>query len=146
MRFCKLRIAWSVIWGTACLVLTAACFTFLYRNSNVDLMRRGGPGPTVLRIDEGEVSLSWEPRSPYRPKWAGQSWHCGFRYNVYSNGSWWVSGPLWAVGAFLVAALATFAASSWLTWRFSLRTLLIVTTLAGLMLGLSVWAMQSPSE
>jgi hypothetical protein len=140
MRFRKLRIVWSVVWGTVCLVLTAACFALLYGGSNVELIRRGGPGPTVIQIDEGEISLSWEPRTPYRPRWAGQTWHHGFRYNVYSNGSWWVRGPLWTVGAFLVAALATLAAFPWLTWRFSLRTLLIVTTIAVVGVGCIVWA------
>ena len=73
MRFRKLRIVWSVVWGTVCLVLTAACFALLYRGSNVELMRRGGPGPTVIQIDEGEITLSWEPGTPYRPRWAGQT-------------------------------------------------------------------------
>jgi hypothetical protein len=125
------------------LLVMAACFSIQYRGANVELMRRTGPGPTVVHIYEGKrLSLSWEPRAPYRPKWAGQTNRYGFRYNMYSDGSWNVSGPLWAVGALLTAAAATFAASPWLTWRFSLRTLLIATTLAALMLGLLVWAMR----
>jgi hypothetical protein len=103
-------------------------------------MRRGGPGPTVVQIYKGKLSLSWEPRTPYRPKWAGQTNHYGFRYNMYSSGSWNVWAPLWVAGLVLTAAAAKFAATPWLTWRFSLRTLLIVTTLAALMLGLLVWA------
>jgi hypothetical protein len=46
-------------------------------------------------------------------------------------------------GCFLLLGLGAAWAQWWpWSWRFSLRTLLIVTTLAGLMLGLSVWAMQ----
>jgi hypothetical protein len=133
-----LRIAWSVGWGILCVLLIAACFALQYRGANVELMRRGGPGPTVVEIYEGKLSLSWEPRVPYRPEWAGQTNRYGFRYSVYSNGSWHVWGPLWVVGALLAAAVAPFAASPWLPWKFSLRTLLIATTLIAVVLG--AWA------
>ena len=93
------------------LLLIAACFALQYRGANVELMRRGGPGPTIVQIYNGKLSLSCEPRAPYRPKWAGQTNHYGFRYNIYSNGSWNVSGPLWVAGALLAAAVATVAVS-----------------------------------
>ena len=44
--------------------------------------------------------------------------------------------PIW--GAVLLAA--ALAAAPWLRWRFSLRTLLIVTTLVAVVLGLAVYA------
>ena len=46
-----------------------------------------------------------------------------------------LSIPHW----FAVALAATFAATPWLRWRFSLRTLLIAITLVALVLGLVVW-------
>ena len=116
-----------------------ACFAIQYLGVNVVLMRRGGPGPTVVEIYEGKLSLSWEPRAPYRTEWAGQINRYGFRYNVYSNGLRYMWAPLWAVGASLVAAAATLAAWPCLRWRFSLRTLLIATTLVAVGLGLIMW-------
>jgi hypothetical protein len=140
MKYRKLRIAFSVVCCVLCLLLIVACFVLQYRGANVELMRRGGPGPTVVEIYEGKLSLSWEPRVKYRPAWAGQTNRYGFRYNVYSNGSWHVWGPLWLVGALLAAAVAPFAALPWTRYRFSLRTLLIAATLVAILLGLIVYA------
>ena len=134
----KLRIAWSAVFGMMCLALSAACFVLQYRGADLGLIRRGGPGPTVVEIYDGKLSLSWVPRVPYRPAWAGQINRHGFRYNVYSNGSWHVWGPLWVVGALLAAVVAPLAALPWMRSRFSLRTLLIATTLVAVVLGLVV--------
>jgi hypothetical protein len=41
---------------------------------------------------------------------------------------------------FLVLLSAAFATAPWIRWRFSLRTLLIATTLVAVVLGLIVWA------
>jgi hypothetical protein len=138
MKYRKLRIAWSAVCGVMCLVLSAACFALQYRGANVELMRRGGSGPTVVQIYEGKLSLSWVPRVTYRPGWAGQINRHGFRYSVYSNGSWHAWGPLWVVGAVLSAVVAPLAALPWIGYRFSLRTLLIATTLMAVGLGLIV--------
>jgi hypothetical protein len=96
--------------SAAALVLSAACFALQYRGGDLELMRRDGPGPTVIALQQGHLALSWEPRTPYRPQWAGQTNRHGFRYNVYSNGSWYAWAPLWAVGALLAAAAALLAA------------------------------------
>jgi hypothetical protein len=60
-------------------------------------------------------------------------------FGVYKNASdFWVMIPYW----FLVVAIATLGTAPWirkLRWRFSLRTLLIATTLIGVVLGLIVW-------
>jgi hypothetical protein len=122
------------------LALSAACFALQYHGANIELMRRGGPGPTVVEIYEGKLSLAWEPHVPYRPGRAGQTNRHGFRYNVYSDGSWYVWGPLWVVGTLLAITVVPFAAAPWLHWRFSLRTLLIVATLVAVGLGLTIVA------
>jgi hypothetical protein len=96
--------------SAAALILSVTCFALQYQGADLELMRRDGPGPTVVALQEGHLSLSWEPRMPYRPQWAGQTNRHGFRYNVYSDGSWYVWAPLWAVGASLAAAAALFAA------------------------------------
>jgi hypothetical protein len=136
----KMRIAWSVACGVMGLALSAACFALQYRGADVELMRRVGPGPTVVEIHEGKLSLSWVPRVPNRPAWAGQINRHGFRYNVYSNGSWHVWGPLWVAGAFIAAAAVPLAALPWMHSRFSLRTLLIATTLVAVLLGTIIYA------
>ena len=43
---------------------------------------------------------------------------------------------------FVICSFAGLAAAPWLRWRFSLRTLLIATTLVAMVLGLIVWAMR----
>ena len=135
-----LRISVTALSLTAFVLLISACFALQYLGANVELMRRGGPGPTVVEIYEGNLSLSWQPRVPYRPEWAGQRNRHGFRYSVYSDGSWHVWSPLWVVGMLLAAAVAPFAALPWLPWRFSLRTLLIATTLVAVALAAIVYA------
>jgi hypothetical protein len=117
-----------------------------YRGTNVELMRRGGPGPTVVRIFDGKLSLSWAPRVAYRPAWAGQVNRHGFRYTVYSNGSRHVWGPLGAVGALLAAVAATLASLPWIRCRFSLRAVLIALTLGAVLLGLATMSFRPVTE
>jgi hypothetical protein len=138
----KLRIAWAVAWGLIGLLLMSLCFALQDLGTTVELLRPGGPGPKVVYIYEGKLGLSAEPRVPYRPSWAGQINRYGFRYSVYSNGSWYVWGPLWLVGALLAAVAASVAALPWLSWRFSLRTLLIVATVVAVGLGVVVVVMR----
>jgi hypothetical protein len=59
----------------------------------------------------------------------------GTRVPVYGN--WPLTFPLW----FPTALAATLAAGPWIpvSCRFSLRTLLIATTLVAVVLGLIVW-------
>ena len=91
------------------LVLSLASFVLQYRGVDVELMRREGAGPRVVAVEDGKLSLSWEPRVEYRPGWAGQVNRYGFRYNVYSDGSWYAWGPIWVVGAVFAAIAAIFA-------------------------------------
>jgi hypothetical protein len=80
-------------------------------------------------------SESTTPMSPPRYSFAGIG---------YSPGDYWaeVVIPNW-LSLFL---LTTLAAAPWLHWRFSLRTLLLATTLIALVLGLVVWAIQGSSK
>jgi hypothetical protein len=139
MRFRKLRIAWSVFWGLLAVLLIVACLAIQYQGATLTLMRRGGPGPTDIRTYKGRLFLSWEPRVSYRPEWAGQTNRYGFRYNMYSDASWNVSAPAWQISLLLATAIVPLAALPWLPYHFSLRTLLIATTLVGMVLGLIVW-------
>ena len=84
------------------------------RVNRATLLDRAGAGLTEVAIDEGNLRVSWRPRVPYRPAWAGQDNRMGFRYNVYSDGSGYAWAPTWAVAA-LSAAVAS--AAGILGWR-----------------------------
>jgi hypothetical protein len=71
-----------------------------------------------------------------------------FPFNVTDTRSWIGFGAYWLSSTdygvlvphwFLLVLAGTFAALPWLRWRFTLRTLLIATTLVAVVLGLAVW-------
>jgi hypothetical protein len=86
----------------------------------------------------GGMSQGWSAWTyPSDPSEYPRAWHpypsteiLGFRF-----GKFFVAMPHW----FPAAAAVTVAAVPWLRWRFSLRTLLIATTLVAVVLGLAVW-------
>jgi hypothetical protein len=81
------------------------------------------------------VPIDWEHDLHEGMNWRG---HFGFGLS-HSLGFQFITAPNW----FLAVISATFAVAPWklrLLRRFSLRTLLITTTLVALVLGLVVWA------
>ena len=40
----------------------------------------------ALRFDDRKLYLSWQPKTPYRPAWAGQVNRRGLRYTRWSDG------------------------------------------------------------
>jgi hypothetical protein len=96
----------AVAFMVLAVALAAACFALQRRGGHVELIRRDGPGPTALALYDGNLSVSWQPRVPYRPRWAGQINRHGFRYNLYSDGSGYAWAPLWTLGALLAVAAA----------------------------------------
>ena len=72
------------------------------------------------------------------------AWKIRFAYSVrprfhYHREEMWATLPHW----FLLGTCMTFATVPWLRYRFSLRTLLIATTLVAVVLGLIVYAVKS---
>jgi hypothetical protein len=65
--------------------------------------------------------------------------HLGFCISREANISF-IYFPYW----FSILLVTTLAALPWLRWRFSLRTLLIATTLVAVVLGLIVWLLARP--
>jgi hypothetical protein len=57
-----------------------------------------------------------------------------FDFKFWSRRCWFVQAPNW----FPVIVATTLAAIPWITWRFSLRTLVFATTLMAVVLGLAV--------
>jgi len=145
MKYRKLRIAWSVAWGIAAVLLVAlwvrgywwfdcisgpipAPFTVQSLKGNVDAIK-------YLHLTSGFIfPWKWvifavEDFGP--PTFEIPSW--SFTSNQVEVV---VRFPYWIV----VLIFATFAATPWLGSRFTLRTLLIATTLVAVGLGLIVWA------
>jgi hypothetical protein len=138
MRYCKLRIAWSVGWGILCLLVIAlwvrsyrwcdivegpfigsSGFQLASQNGDVSCRKyrgsQAGWAISSIEMDVLRTRLGWSPS--------------GFYWNFAIES--FVQVPHW----FLLCIVATLAAVSWLPWRFSLRTLLIAMSLIAAVLG-----------
>lgn len=71
------------------------------------------------------------------PTWGRLSWETDGRVAA-SNNPGRVKAPYWLLAVFATA----FAAIAWIRWRYSLRTLLVVMTLAAMGLGAIVYALR----
>jgi hypothetical protein len=151
MRFRKLRIAWSVAWG-----LAAVSLIVLWVRSYwiVDFIGRGFRAPpetTIVSIfsNYGTLALTRRRVPSGQLKFAvpdGWSYATGEQkftpqrkfFLRSTNNEVMVQFPTWLPVPFLAAA----AVFPWtgIKLRFSLRTLLIATTLLAVVLGLVVWA------
>jgi hypothetical protein len=148
MRFRKLRIAWSVGWGVAAALLVAL---WVRSYSQLDEVAWGTAteyyGFVVSCVGEIDISESFrlesggkrtmqDSRSSFKFiglefDWLGIA---GFASATrMGNGS--VRIPDWALVTFCIS-LGT---APWIRQQYSLRTLLIATTLVAVVLGLIVW-------
>jgi hypothetical protein len=175
MRFGKLRIAWSVFWGVACVLLICSWVRSYrwvdgvkcYRPMHATYFLVSASKELRLEIipDSNPPNFSYFPSTykgvhrlsvpPMRD--ANADGYCRV-FNAPASGdpdrlATSIMGfrlvsppakqlpviPHWfAVSLFGVLAVAPWRRSS--DWRFSLRTLLIATTLVAVVLGLVVWA------
>jgi hypothetical protein len=147
MRFRKLRIALPVVWGLACVLLIVLWVRSYQWLDNVQFPTSG---PVIVISYEGIFGLTYYPekhetgyrwvlsvpgdniQKPTRP---GPASRWGFFSNAINTS---VHFPHW----FGVLIFAVLAATPWarqIPWRFTLRTLLIATTLVAVGLGLIVW-------
>ena len=149
MKYRKLRIAWSVVWGVVAVLLIG-----LWMRSYWYVDCYGVPIGRVNFIAQslrGSIVLGWEtggkfssvrghssaPVSIARLTDDGPgdiSW-LGFRL-ARSPDEICLVLPMWLC----LAVTIGLASISWLRWRFSLRTLLIASTLVALVLGLAAYA------
>ena len=151
MRFRKLRIAWSVFWGLACVLLVA-----LWVRSYFGWKQIKCPVPFThgLVVDSlhGDVRLSvlWKAHETVIHQWSiesvpmhydgrlGNALDGPFQLLLSDAGSLVILLPYWFL--LLLGILST--GMPWLPWwskQFTLRTLLIATTLVAVVLGLIVW-------
>jgi hypothetical protein len=152
MRFRKLRIAFSITCGVACVLLIALWVRSYRLIERVDVVI----GSEDAEDTNGISLISVCGRSTLDVTYVTTGDEPGIEY--YSNPpepdveylgigrvlfmrkpqpGWLVSVPYWLSMSFI----ATLAALPWMpwSWRFSLRTLLIATTLIAVVLGLIVW-------
>ena len=160
MRLRKLRIAWSVGCGIACVLLIALWVRSCWKSDNVNYKHIHTY--VSLTSFRGSVGALWYETKSDDSTFEYENWVIEPDSTVdYNDGtghplpsylgfkSSWLSAPIpldsttlvlpyWFPT--LVCALASLA--PWrrqLNWRFSLRTLLIATTLVALVLGFVVW-------
>ncbi len=126
MRFRKLRIAWSVGCGIAC-VLVIVLWVRSYSH----------PGSLSYSSAATHLAIGWESgtlgveRHAFR---SGRQHERGWAINIDHVSRMSVRIPLWVCAV----VCGVFAAASWVVKRFSLRALLIATTLVAVVLGLVV--------
>jgi hypothetical protein len=151
MRFRKLRIAWSVGWGVVALLL-CVLWVRSYSGLEAHVFRLSQNLRVALVSEVGEVGIAIKIANansnsvlaalgsdsayplPVPPKYRQPAHRRIFVQNqeVYS---WKSSIPYWL----LVTDCVAITIAPWLGRRFSLRTLLIATTLVAVVLGLLVW-------
>ena len=152
--FCKLRITWTVFCGLAC-VLLIVLWVRSYKHDDAIQAASPSSSPLVLRSFKGQLSYwRWQGvnaalRIPTKAlnedlddilSGSRQRVYWGFgrlSYPIGPGGGLFV--PHW-FPVLISAALAAIPWLPWWSWRFSLRTLLITTTLVAVVLGLIVYA------
>jgi hypothetical protein len=154
MRLRKLRIAWSAVWGLLALSLVILWVRSRFRVESIEravnvqpLYAIGTkerifnlPGRVELSVEHvlSDTSINYEPPVWHRqeygmPERTEQSW--GFKWVTSSQRSI-ICFPHW----FAVALIGCVALLPWPPRRFTIRTLLIATTLVAIVLGLIVAA------
>ena len=154
MKYRKLRIGWSVGWGLVAVMLCVlwvrsgqrvetAMARVLFLHFQIDT----SPGTCWMG-----VSTAKRHGRPWGLSSKPQDWTTGYPFDPADLSMWGrfdklfgrISGrsfasvcvPFW----FLIGLTASMTAAPWLHWRFSLRTMLIATTLVAVVLGLIVYA------
>jgi hypothetical protein len=149
----KLRIAWSVACGIACLLFVALwvrshwwCDVLSYREGQTYVSVGCGPGIAWFRATEFQPSLRVMTKLGWRLG-SGPAANCAdlkpLSWTRTSDAHTAISDlrvtvPCWCCATFF----ATLAVAPWLPWRFSLRALLIAMTLLAVLLGAIVISMR----
>ncbi len=161
MRYRKLRIAFSSICLIACVLLTAlwvrsyysrdmtrGCIAGSHLHLSVTSLKgdvavafdewRGSPHPWMFESVSNSENMVSVFSSVGKPPLSWLGFRLQFKATLVV-----IVLPYW----FLVLAFAAFIFTPWVRWkqRFSLRTLLIATTLIAVVLGLIVYLHKPPS-
>jgi hypothetical protein len=149
MRFRKLRIAWSVGWGIACVLLISL---WVVKDTSFSRPLYTVPGTggrlfvmgyyCVLELYIGgdpsiaaplAAAQSLRKIAVLRQRKDGQPLNQALGFACDSSK---IAAPLWFLYEF--CGIAMFV--PWIRWRFTLRTLLVATTLVAVVLGLAVYS------
>jgi hypothetical protein len=137
MKHRKLRIAWSVAWGIACVLAIWLCVRSYTWLDDISYLGNNA-GPLLIQSNSGVIRGGYYSDWGCRPGWTQRTLghaprRAGFE-SVFSSTRVSLGCPYW----FLTPALAMLAAIPWAQqnrWRFSVRTLLIATTVVAALLG-----------
>jgi hypothetical protein len=144
MRYRKVRIAWSVACVVACVLLIALwvrsnwwldeIWITLPSNRALGFISAANCGSIGIqqRGSDKSVYTGGYSRAELQKEQKSSRIFRGFSIARNTDPASFINMPYW----FLVLV---FAALPWLRWRFSLRTLLIATTLIAAGLGLAVY-------
>ena len=146
MRFRKLRIAFSISCGIACVLLIALwvrSYSQLYNLSNLSrqLSLSSCCGPVSVNVpfysDESSDGCSTKITKLFGHQLFFDSYPAAY----ISQDDVGIAIPDWGI----VGSARTIGVIPWIRWsnRFSLRTLLIATTLVAVVLGLAVWMVRA---
>ena len=156
MSYRKLRIASSVFWGLAAVLLIVLWLRSYWWTEVISRSSQTASDATLISMFSGSGTLvfstrtrpiaersltaphDWQYYGQVRSQFAVERW---FFWRLRSK-EFIVQCPIWP----LVIFTGTLATAPWLPcWsnRFSLRTLLIATTLIAVVLGLAMWAAKS---
>jgi hypothetical protein len=159
MEYRKMRIAWSVACGIACLlvmVLWAISFTHAYllrwqvtSNRALDVGSENGKCKVSAYLYQAQPGLEFHRNDAHtlgididhlvEPLGATDLYEMGSVLRIVDTGS----GIKVIVSHVIIVALFAVASSApWLRPRFSLRTLLIATTLVAMGLGWAVYSLK----
>jgi Na+/glutamate symporter len=146
MRYRKLRIAWSVACGVVAMLL---CVLWVRSYWWADVVNIDVPTPFAVQflsalghssaaIYESEQGWDWvRVNAELDPAMKDVAQQDCFGFKV-RDGDWIILAPHW----FLILLAGSIAVIPWLLYRFTLRTLLIATTLVAVVLGLIVYAVR----
>jgi hypothetical protein len=146
MRFRKLRIAWSAGCGVAC-VLLVVLWVRSYKNGGSWEWLFLDKERVAVRSQFGSLNFDWrtENNLPEKRRLATDQLDSEVAVQMqdlldshivaFSTTQFSFACPYWLT----IVIAGCLAVAAWLPWRFSLRTLLIATTLVAVVLGLLVW-------
>jgi hypothetical protein len=149
MRFRKLRIAWSVVWSVVAVLFVLLwvrsyswCERYCLPRIGTKMLGANSPIGNIVLTCTGDLYSGDGPYYWSAPAAPESMFHVYFpgpyywpRLRPWEDG-FWVILPMWLP----IAMSIGLGFGPWLRYRFSLRTLLIATTLVAMVLGVIVVA------
>jgi len=143
MKYRKLRIAWSVIWGVVAVLF---CVMWVRSYWRLDVWEGNiQSATTIVRADAGLVTYS---RSNFGNTSSDQSDWVHVAENASMGMNYWQFDWAWRSDIFLIRtpiwvpmiAVTILAGVPWIGWskQFTIRTMLITTALVAFVLGILV--------